>query len=106
MVVWTEVLDESFSFPHIDIYQTLRDGELRSYVARGQEGYVLYNPNANNTEMDPDTMEEVPVTYYYVSVGIPATFNFDNFPYVAKLRSEVDENYIFGGGDNNDHEVM
>ncbi len=106
MAVWTKELNTNYNFPHIDIYNRLGDGVLSGYQAIAHEGYVMYDTTANDTEIDPDTMEERPVTYYYTLRGFPATFNFANFTMVAVPRDSVDENYIFGGGDNNDHEVM
>jgi hypothetical protein len=106
MAVWTEELNTSFNFPNINIYNKLRDGELRSYEIRPQDGYVMYNINHNFTEPDPETGEEVPVTYYYVSSTVPLNFDFNSFPWRAVLRSSVEEDYIFGGGGNNDHEIM
>jgi hypothetical protein len=104
--VYTEELNTSVNFPNISIYNRLRDGVLAGYKALPNEGYVMYDRNANDTEFNPETGEEMPVTYYRTIALLPLNANFDNFPYVAVLRSEVDENYIFGGGDNNDHEIM
>lgn len=106
MAIITEQIATEFNFPNITIYRVLSDGVLSAYKARPNEGYVMYNPNANDTEIDPETMEERPVIYYRTIAGFPKTYNFANFPYVAVLRSTVDENYIFGGGDNKDHEIL
>lgn len=118
MAVWTEVLNTNFSFPNINIYNKLRDGEHRSYSVYPAEGYVIYDTTAEDYEIqvdengnpmtDPETglPIEVPVTWYSTFVGLPLNYNFDNFPYVAVLRSEVDENYIFGDIDKPEHEVM
>ena len=48
----------------------------------------------------------VEVYYYYVLKVLPLNFNFANFPWVAVPRDSVDENYIFGGGNNTDHETI
>lgn len=104
MATYTEEIATEFNFPNITIYQVLADGVLAFYRARTNEGYVMYDPNANDMELDPDTNEEVPVTYYYTIKVIPKTYNFANFPWVAVPRDSVDENYIFGV--DNDHEVM
>lgn len=106
MATYTDVLNTNFNYPHIDIYSILKDGELNGYKAIAQDGYVFYDTTANNTELDPDTDEEVPVTYYYTIRIYPKTYNFDNFSLVAVPRDSVDENYIFGGGDEPDHEIM
>lgn len=104
MAVWTEELNTNYNFPHIDIFNRYKDGVLANYRATPQGGYVMYDRTANDVELDPDTMEEIPVIYYRTTAYLPLNANFDNFIYVAVLRSEVDENYIFGGG--NDNEVM
>lgn len=118
MATYTDVLNTSFNYPNIDIYNNLKDGELNGYKAIAQEGYVFYDVNANDTDLqkDPETGEiifdpetglpiEIPVTHYYTLAIFPKTYNFNNFPYVAVPRDSVDENYIFGDVDN-EHEVM
>ena len=103
--MYEEILDTSFNYPGIDIYRTTYNGEFDGYTAKAQDGYVFYDANANDTELDPETMEERPVTYYYTIRVFSKYYNMANFSLVAVLRSTVDENYIFGVGDN-DHEVM
>ena len=105
MAEYTRVLNTSFNFPNIDIFNILKDGVKTRFEAVPHEGYVMYDVNANDTEINPDTMEEVPVTYYYTLRGFTKTYNFNNFSWVAVLRSEVNENYIFGG-DNKEHETI
>ena len=102
----TYELATDYNFPNINIYRRYYNGEFNGWKAETADGYVMYNPNANNTELDPETMEERPVIYYYTGTTLPLRYNMDNFPYVAVLRSTVDENYIFGVGNNNNHEVM
>lgn len=104
-MAWTRELNTNFNFPNIGIYNVLNDGVHMRYEAIPNEGYVMYDTNRNDTELNPDTMEEIPVIYYYTLAGFPLNFNFDNFTWVAVLRSEVDENYIFGDVEP-DHEVM
>ncbi len=109
MSVVTETIDTSFNFPHIDIYKRFYDGVHSAWRAYPQEGYVMHDTNDELTEpkIDPETGEiiEVPVIHYFTMAGFPLNYNFNNFSWVAVLRSEVDENYIFGGGDN-EHETM
>lgn len=105
-MTYTEVLNTNFNFPNINIFNVVdEEGTLNSYTVRPYEGYVMYNTNRNDTEYDEETGEDIPVTYYYTVAGYPKTSTFANFPWVAVLRSSVDENYIFGVGDN-DHEIM
>lgn len=109
-MAYTRELNTNFNFANIDIYNVLNDGVLSFYEARPQEGYVVYDITANDVEyqIDDTTGESVSVSviYYKTLVSIPKTYNFNNFPYVAVLRSTVDENYIFGDGDNNNHEII
>ena len=88
------------------------------YVIEANEGYVLHHSSRDWTETDPLTMEE---TFYRgygrSSCSAPLNYNFDEtteiegytaygrFEIFARPESEVPENQIFGGG-NNDHETM
>ena len=109
-MIWTEEINTNFNFPHIDIINQYADGVLRKYEARTHDGYVMYDTTANDVELRPDEetgeLIEIPVIYYCTLAGFPKTYNFANFPYVAVPRDSVDENYIFGVGDNNEHEIM
>lgn len=105
MPEYTKELATDIVFPHILVYRQYSDGVHYGYEVLTESGHVMCNPNANDTEFDSETMQEIPVTYYYVSKHLPLNFNFDNFPWVAVPRDSVDENYIFGGGDS-DHETM
>jgi hypothetical protein len=104
MAQFTTELNTSFNFPNINIYNQYRDGVQYGYQVIPYDGYVMYDTNDYHTEINPDTMEEIPVTHYYTMAGLPLSYNFDNFSWVAVLRSEVNENYIFGG--DNDHETI
>ena len=100
-IMWTEVLDTSFRFPHIDIYQRLKDGVLTGYKALAQEGYVFYDTTANDM-----TPEGEPITFYFTIRIFPKTYNMANFSLVAVPRDSVDEDNIFGDVEDNNHEVM
>lgn len=105
MAEYTRVLNTNFNFPNINIFNVLKDGVQTRYEVIPYEGYVMYDSNDNTTEPDPnDPLNEIPVTYYYTLAGLPLNYNFNNFSWVAVLRSEVDENYIFGG--DNNHETI
>lgn len=111
MATYSEILNTNYNYENINVFNVINDEtqEQSSYRIRPYDGYVLYDVNANDTELrfDEELGEdvEIPVTYYYISIGLPKTYNFNNFHWAAKLRSEVDENYIFSGG-NNDHETI
>lgn len=108
-MTYTEVLNTNYNFPNINIFNVVdENGNLSSYKVRPYEGYVMYDTRREDTEPqyneETGETEEVPVTYYYTVAGYPKTSTFANFPWVAVLRSSVDENYIFGTGNNT--EVM
>ena len=105
MAVFTYEVSTEHNFPNITIYRKLQDGVLCGWRANTNEGYVMYNPNAVEYEEDEDG-NVVEVYYYYVLKVLPLNFNFANFPWVAVPRDSVDENYIFGGGNNTDHETI
>ena len=105
MAVYTFEVAEDIVFPNMTVYRKFKDGVHSAYRVNANDGYVMYDTTANNTELDPDTMEEISVNYYYRMVGVPLSVNWSTFPYVAVPENEVDENYIFGL-DEPDHEIM
>lgn len=101
----TYTVSPTYTLPNITVEEKRADGVLMSHRLTANDGYVMYDRNANDTMRDPETMEEIPVTYYYRQATIPVRVPFENWGMVAVLESEVDENYIFGG-DTNKPEVM
>lgn len=93
--MWTEVLDTSFSFLGIDIYQVLKDGVFISYVAKSQDGYVFYDTDDKCIEYDLETGEQRSVTYYYTICRFSCNYNMDKFSLKAVPRDSADEKYIF-----------
>lgn len=110
MSEYTEQLATDIVYPNLLIYRQYEDGEHYGYRLTPAEGYVMYDTRREDTEPkeDPETgeMVEMPVTYYYTVAYLSLNTNFDNFPWVAVPRESVDENYIFGGGGNDNAEVM
>ena len=100
MAVYTEELATDISFPHIEVYRKYRDGEHYGYRIVPEEGYLMYDTAANDTDYDPETGTEVPVTRYYHVIHASLMFDFDNFTWVAILESEVDEDHINNNGDD------
>lgn len=98
----------NFNFPNITIYNTYdSDGVHNGYDVIPNEGYVMYSLSTDViTDIDPITGEETTEIYYCRYAWLSKRHNFDNFDYIAVLESEVPADHIFGGGDNNDHEVM
>lgn len=84
---------------------------LRTYRISPCEGYVLHSSGLDFPEFDEETMTETGNTllgYTRGVVTVPYNYDFEANPrnIFAVLETEVPENQIFGGGDNNDHEVM
>lgn len=106
MAIYTYVIDEEHNiYPNITVKKILRDDVFTGWRINANEGYVFYDTTEQNYEIDPETFVPIPITYYYTEADLPPNFNWNNFSWVAVPRNEVDENYIFGGG-NNDHEIM
>lgn len=91
-------------YPNLTVCERRADGVLKGWRVTPNDGYVMYDSTEEGTKTHPITFEEG-ATYYYTYAGFPLNYNWNNFTWVAVLRSEVDENCIFGVGDN-DHEVM
>ena len=70
-------------FPNITIKRRMVDGIHKGYQVSADDGYVIYDATATNKEIDPETMEEIPVIYYFSGAFLPSKFNFERFPYVA-----------------------
>ena len=91
-------------YPNLTVCDRLRDGEHRGWQVTANEGYVFYDANANDTTLDPGTMEEIPITYYYTIRILNRNYNWDNFALIAVPRDSVHADQIFGVGGNN-HEI-
>lgn len=91
MAEYTETLATDITFPNIDVYRTYRDGVQTGYRIVPQEGYLMYNTAANDTEYDPETDTEVPIIRYYHVLHCPLIFDFDNFPWRAVAMLDVED---------------
>lgn len=100
-----EVSTEHNNYPNLTVYDRFRDGILNGWKVTANEGYVFYDENANDSITDPDTLEPIPITYYYTIRMLNPNYNWANFALVAVPRDSVPADQIFGGGDN-EHEVM
>lgn len=98
MAVVLQISTEHNIYPNLTVYDRIADGVAAGWEVRANEGYVFYDTTANNTDFDPETGEEVPVTFYYIIRMFPRNYNWANFSLVAVPREGIDENYIFGGG--------
>ena len=95
-----EISTEHNIYEGMTVYDRFADGVPSGWRVNADEGYVFYDTTANDTELDESGVVEVPVTYYYTLMHLSKYYNWANFPLVAVLRESVDENYIFGGGNN------
>lgn len=96
MAITYEVSREHNNYENITVYDRFMNGEPFGWRVNANEGYVMYRSDANDTELDPTTGLQRPVTYYYTLSTLPPTYNWNNFSWVAVPRDSVDENYIFG----------
>ena len=85
-------------------------GVAQQYWIKPIDGYVLHDKNYDEIEYDPDTFEptgNVTLGYRTSEASVSINYDFVENPreFYAVLRTEVPENQIFGGG-NNDHEIM
>lgn len=91
-------------------YYSDTDGNLMQYVISPVEGYVLRD-NAGDWDeiIDFGTMEAVrKEAYYRGTISVSKNYDFEANPreIEAVLETSVPADQIFGGGGNNDHEVM
>lgn len=96
MAVYIYEVAAEFNFPNLTVYKKLKDGVHTAWRVNANEGYVMYDTAANWTERDPETLEKIPVNYYFTVMSCPLNTNFNNFTWVAVPHDSVDENYIFG----------
>lgn len=85
------------------------NGVERTYIIAPIEGYVLHDSRKDWTDIDQETNEEVVFEGFATyGVSVPITYDFAANPYnlYTKLASEVPADQIFGGGTDNEHEVM
>ena len=105
MAIYTYEVDTTKNFPNITVYKYLKDGVQIGYRVNPNEGYVMYDTTSNDSIYDPETEQDIPITYYYTVMYTPLNYDFNNFTWVAVPRDSVPENQIMGDTDN-DHEVM
>lgn len=91
---------------NITVTEKLNNGVLVAYDIRANEGYVLHDNMLDYEDADGNIV----LGYKGDSRSVPKSYDFTANPreFYAVLESEVPdpENQIFGGGNNNDHEVM
>lgn len=92
---YTEIITTEINLPNITVYKKLKDGVHYAWRVVANDGYVMYDTTANNTELDIETDTEYPVTYYYSVLHCPLTFDFEHITWVAIPRENADAKYIF-----------
>ena len=102
MVITYEISTEHV-YQNLTVYSMLNNGVIIGWRINANKDYVFYDTNANDTEPDPETGDEIPVTHYYTVAYKTATFNWDTFSLVTVPRDGVDKNYIHDGGGDNDY---
>lgn len=96
MAEFKNELATDINLQNISVYRKFRDGVHCAYEVFADEGFVMYDKKAQNTELDPETNEIVPVTYYYTWISCPLNCDFGAFSYEATERANVNEKYVFG----------
>jgi hypothetical protein len=89
MAAWTHEEAKEFNFPNITIYKRSKDGIQTGWRMNANEGYSFYDTTANDVETNPETMEIIPVTYYYKVRYLSLDRDFSQFPFVAIPDSEI-----------------
>lgn len=117
MAVITYEVATDIVMSNITVERKYADGVQTAYRLTANSGYVMYDTTANNFEplLDENgniiydengNIVETSVNYYYRQVTYPvrndpSTWQND---WIAVPETSVDENYIFGSGNN--HEVI
>ena len=92
----------TITLPNITVEDKYIDGVLKARRITANDGYVILDNN--EVFIDPETGDEI--NYYFRQVTVNIRVPFENWGYEAVLESEVPADQIFGGGNDNDHEVM
>ena len=91
------------------MYKKYIDGVHKVYSITPNEGYVLHDKVGDLIVEDEVTGEEiVTLAYFRGTCTCGANYDFAANPreFYAVLESSVPADQIFGGGNNNDHEIM
>lgn len=87
--------EEHNKYKNLTVFDRFADGEAAGWRVDANEGYVFHDTTENSVEINPETMEETPVTYYYGNIHLPRRFDWANFSLVAVPRDSVDDRFIF-----------
>lgn len=64
--------NSDYKIPHISVFNKFWDGELSGFRLIADDGYVLYNAQMDEKIINPQTMEEETLKYYFKNADIPA----------------------------------
>lgn len=103
MAAFTYEIATDIVIPNITVERQYVDGANNAYRVRPNEGYVLHNPELDNTYEDPDG-NEIFEQYYYRETIIPVSYHPSTWRWEAVLESSVPADMIFGLDD--DHKAM
>ena len=95
--------------PNTTMFKRLRDGVPTTYAITAIDGYVLHDNRGCWTERDEMTGEEiVKHAFYGGTCTCSVSYDFEANPYefYAVPENTVPADQIFGGGGNNNHEIM
>lgn len=101
MATYTEQIatDITLPNPNMTVYRRYRDGVHTSYRLYPDDGYVMYDPNDDYYEDNLITGETELVRQYFTMANFVLSYDFSSCPYIAVLRSTVDEDDIYGDTD-------
>lgn len=94
-MIFTEEKTMEFSFPNITVLKKFRDGELCAYIAKADDGYAMYNRNAELYDIDGTEDTEKRITRYYKKIICPLSYDFTNFCWEAVEKDNINEKYLF-----------
>ena len=91
---------------NITVERKYIDGVLKAYRLTANEGYVLHSPSLDAEVQDPMTGETHIEQYYYRQRTVTSVRPISSWDWHAVLESSVPSDMIFGGGGNNEPELM
>lgn len=95
MAEYSEHINREFNISNIIVYDKNCDGIQYGYKIIPSSGYVMYDITDKNHEIDPETEEEIPVTYYYRVCHTPIRYKDTIYNWRAVPETEVPSKYIF-----------
>jgi hypothetical protein len=104
MAVITYEVATDIIIENITVERKYADGVQTAYRLTSNEGYVIHNPELDETYTTPEG-ETVTNQYYYRQAVIAVRYAPETWTWHAVLENSVPADMIFGN-DNPEHEVM